>query len=159
MRADRHGENRLVGYFTPDGESPSVDDLRKHLRASLPDYMIPTAWAPLDSFPMNNDGWKINRAALPEPPDSAGDRDIAAPRTPIEMEVARCVTDVLGLARIGADENFFDVGGNSLQALRIVSRLNKTFDIRISVRLLYGTATLAGVAAAINELIEAKAHA
>jgi amino acid adenylation domain-containing protein len=159
MRADRHGENRLVGYFTAAGEPPSTDDLRKHLGASLPDYMIPTAWVPLDAFPMNNDGWKINRTALPEPPDPASDREIAAPRTPIEMEVARCVTEVLALPRIGADENFFDVGGNSLQALRIVSRLNKTFDIRISVRLLYGTATLAGVAAAINELIEAKAHA
>jgi amino acid adenylation domain-containing protein len=158
MRADRHGENRLVGYFTSAGEPPRIDDLRKHLGTLLPDYMVPTAWVALDAFPMNNDGWKINRSALPEPADGSRDGDFARPRTPTEVKVARCFTEVLAVPQIGTDDSFFDIGGNSLQALRAVSRINKTFKIRISVRLLYGTATLGGIAAAIDELIEAKAH-
>jgi amino acid adenylation domain-containing protein len=159
MRRDQHGENRLVGYFTCVGETPPIDDLRKHLGTTLPDYMVPTAWVALDEFPMNNDGWKINRNALPEPADGDEDRHFAPPRTPTEVEVARCFSDVLSVQRIGAEDSFFDLGGNSLQALRVVSRINKTFKIRISVRLLYGTATLTGIAAAIEELVEAKAHA
>jgi amino acid adenylation domain-containing protein len=158
MRPDGHGENRLVGYFTSVGEPPRIDGLRRHLGTVLPDYMVPTAWVALDAFPMNNDGWKINRKALPEPVDEEDGRDFVAPRTATEVEVARCFTDVLGIQQVGADDSFFDLGGNSLQALLVVSRINKTFGIRISVRLLYGTATLVGIAAAIDELIEARAH-
>jgi acyl carrier protein len=156
MRPDRHGENRLVAYYTSVGE-PRIGDLRKHLGTSLPDYMVPTAWVALDAFPMNNDGWKINRKALPEPADEAEERDFAPPRTSTEVEAARCFTDVLGVRQIGAEDSFFDLGGNSLQALRVVSRINKSFEIRISVRQLYGTATLAGIAATIDELIQARA--
>lgn len=159
MRGDGHGENRLVGYFTSAGEPPRTDDLRKHLGTLLPDYMVPTAWVALDAFPMNNDGWKINRGALPEPAEETGDRDFARPRTPTEVKVAHCFSEVLVVPHIGTGDSFFDVGGNSLQALRAVSRINKMFNIRISVRLLYGTATLGGIAAAIDELIEEKAHA
>lgn len=156
MRPDRRGENRLVGYFTSVGQVPDIDDLRKHLAESLPDYMVPTAWVPLDKFPMNNDGWKINRNGLPEPADEDGDRDFTAPRTPTEEQVAAAFADVLALKQVGADDSFFDIGGNSLQALRVVSRINKTLKIRISVRLLYGNATVAAISTVVDELIEAK---
>ena len=159
MRPDRGGEHRLVGYFTADGEPPPIEDLRRHLATTLPDYMVPTAWVALDAFPMNNDGWKINRKALPEPAESEGVRDLARPRTATEVEVARCFSDVLGIDHVAVNDSFFNLGGNSLQALRVVSRINKTFGIRTSVRLLYGTATLGGIADAIDELIEAKADA
>ncbi|MFJ6217105.1 amino acid adenylation domain-containing protein [Streptomyces sp. NPDC092296] len=158
MRPDRQGENRLVGYYTSVAEPPSVEDLRRHLAESLPEYMVPTAWVALESFPMNNDGWKINRNALPEPADEGGGGDFLEPRTPTEAEVAAVFAQVLSLPRVGAEDSFFDVGGNSLQALRVVSRINKTFKIRISVRLLYGNATLSGISAVIDELIEAKAR-
>ncbi|OII69007.1 non-ribosomal peptide synthetase [Streptomyces sp. CC77] len=159
MRKDRQGENRLVAYYTSVDEPPAVDALRKHLGASLPDYMVPTAWMPLDKFPMNNDGWKINRNALPDPKDDDEGRAFVAPSTPTQEEVARAFAEVLSLPRVGADASFFDIGGNSLQALRVVSRINKHFKIRISVRLLYGNATVSGISAVIDERIEAKARA
>ena len=158
MRPDRQGENRLVGYFTSITEAPEPAELRRHLAESLPEYMVPTAWVALEAFPMNNDGWKINRNALPEPADEAGDRDFVAPRTPTEVEVARAFADVLSLPQVGAEDSFFDIGGNSLQALRVVSRINKAFKIRISVRLLYGNAKLSGISAVVDELLEAKAR-
>jgi len=158
MRPDRKGENRLVCYFTSANEAPEIDDLRKHLAESLPEYMVPTAWVVLDNFPMNNDGWKIDRNALPDPVDDDSDRDFVAPRTPTEADVAQCFVDVLSLSQAGTEDSFFDLGGNSLQALRVVSRINKAFKIRISVRLLYGNATVRGISAAIDELVEAKAN-
>ncbi|GAA2677515.1 MULTISPECIES: amino acid adenylation domain-containing protein [Actinosynnema] len=158
MRPDPRGENRLVGYFTSVGEAPPVEALREHLAASLPDYMVPTAWVALEKFPMNNDGWKINRNALPDPVEDGGDRDFNAPTTPTEVEVARCFAEVLGVERIGVDDSVFDIGGNSLQALRLVSRINKTFKIRITVRLLYGNATVGAISQTVDAMVEAKAN-
>ncbi|WP_042390690.1 non-ribosomal peptide synthetase [Streptacidiphilus melanogenes] len=156
MRPDRRGENRLVGYFTSVDEQPGTDELRSHLAESLPDYMVPTAWVALDAFPMNNDGWKINRKALPEPVESGDGREYLAPSTPTETEIAQIFAEVLGLPRVGADDSFFDIGGNSLQALRAVSRINKSFKIRISVRLLYGNAALNSISKVVDELVAAK---
>ncbi|WNI18863.1 non-ribosomal peptide synthetase [Actinacidiphila sp. ITFR-21] len=153
MRPDRQGENQLVGYYTSVGRVPAPEALRRHLAASLPDYMVPTAWVALDAFPMNNDGWKINRNALPEPAGD-DDRDYVAPRTATEETLAAAFAEVLSLNRVGADDSFFDIGGNSLQALRAVSRINKTFKIRVSVRLLYGNAKLSEISAVVDELIE-----
>ncbi|MDY7086570.1 MAG: amino acid adenylation domain-containing protein, partial [Actinomycetota bacterium] len=159
MRPDRRGENRLVGYYTSVGTQVPVDDLRKHLAESLPEYMVPTGWQPLEKFPMNNDGWKINRNALGDPVEDEAGRDLVAPSTATEVEVARCFAEVLGAGEVGAQDSLFDIGGNSLQALRVVSRLNKTFKIRISVRALYGNATVAAVAAAVDELVRKRDHA
>lgn len=163
MRPDRHGENRLIAYFTSAGEPPPVDELRRYLGESLPDYMVPTAWVALDEFPMNNDGWKVNRNALPAPADGAdGDADggavLAGPATATEKEVARCFAEVLDLARIGTQDSFFDRGGNSLQAMRIVSRLSKTFGIKLRVRQLYSNQTVASLSAAIDEMTGAAAR-
>jgi len=169
MRPDRHGENRLIAYFTSVGEPPPVGELRRYLGDSLPDYMVPAAWVALDAFPMNNDGWKVNRNALPAPADGAGDgaddgtdggagADLAAPATATEEKVARCPAEVLDLARIGTQDSFFDRGGNSLQAMRIVSRLSKTFGIRLRVRQLYSHQTVASLSAAIDELTGAMAR-
>ncbi|WP_418153351.1 non-ribosomal peptide synthetase [Actinoalloteichus caeruleus] len=159
MRPDPRGENRLVGYVTSVGEPPPVEALRDHLAESLPDYMVPTAWVTLDRFPMNNDGWKINRNALPDPVDEDGDRELTEPRTTTEIAVAKHFTEVLGVERIGVNDSIFDVGGNSLQALRLVSRINRTFGIRLTVRLLYGNATVGAISRTVDELVEAKANA
>ena len=158
MRPDRHGENRLIAYLTSVGEPPRVDELRKHLGESLPDYMVPAAWVNLESFPTTNDGWKVNRNALPAPADeAAGDAELTAPKTATEEEVARCFAEVLDLARIGTQDGFFDRGGNSLQALRAVSRLSKTFGVKLRVRLLYSNQTVTDLSAAIDDMIGARA--
>jgi acyl carrier protein len=156
MRPDRNGENRLIGYFTAVDQLPAIEDLRRHLADSLPEYMVPTAWVGLDKFPMNNDGWKINRNALPDPVDDGPGTHFLAPRTATEAEVSNSFSAVLSLPEVSADDSFFDLGGNSLQALRVVSRINKKFGIKFSVRLLYGKATVDAVSAAIDDLVEKK---
>jgi amino acid adenylation domain-containing protein len=156
MRRDRNGENRLVGYFTSVAEPPPAEELRRHLAETLPEYMVPTAWVPLDRFPMNNDGWKINRNGLPDPVDDEPASEFVEPRTPTEAEVSNCIAEVLSLPQVSRDDSFFDIGGNSLQALRVVSRINKTFKIKFSVRMLYGKATVDAISAAVDQLVEAK---
>lgn len=108
---------------------------------------------------MNNDGWKINRNALPDPADDDGGRKVAAPRTATEAAVADCFAEVLGVTEMDPEDRFFDVGGNSLQALRAVSRVDKRFGIRVSVRQLYGSATISGFAAAIDEVLRPRSDA
>ncbi|MEV8515380.1 amino acid adenylation domain-containing protein [Dactylosporangium sp. NPDC051484] len=158
LRPDRQGEDRLVGYWTtPAGQaSASPADLRTHLGTTLPDYMVPAAWVALQEFPLSG-GWKINRKALPEPAeaDDAGE-EFVGPRTPTEEAVAKIFAEVLSVPRIGADESFFGIGGNSLQAMRVVGRINKTFKVKISIRLLYGNATVAAISAAVDEKLSSK---
>ena len=158
MRPDRHGENRLIAYFTVAGNpAPRTDELRSYLGESLPDYMVPAAWVALDEFPTNNDGWKVNRGALPVPAEEAdGGADLAGWQSATEEQVARCFAEVLDITRIGAADSFFDLGGNSLQALRVVSRLAETFGVKLRVRLLYGNQTVTSLAAAIDSMVAAR---
>lgn len=157
MRPDKHGENRLVGYLTTEGDGVEVAELRRHLEASLPDYMMPTAWVFLDEFPLSS-GWKINHKALPEPVEDGSGGVYVAPRTPTEEAVARIFADVLSLDQVSAEDSFFWIGGDSLQAMRVVSRVNKAFGIKISIRLLYGNATVDAIATIIDEKVEEKAN-
>jgi amino acid adenylation domain-containing protein len=154
MRPDRHGENRLIAYLTSVGEPPRIEELRRYLGESLPDYMVPTAWVFLDDFPMNDDGWKVNHNALPAPADGAdAGADLTAPTTVTEEQVARCLAEVLDLARISTQDSFFDSGGNSLQLMRIVDRLSKTFGVKLSVQQFYSNQTVVSLSAAIDEMI------
>jgi amino acid adenylation domain-containing protein len=152
MRPDRQGDNRLIGYVTAaPGQVPDPVALQAHLAAQLPEYMVPAAWVVIDEFPLSS-GWKIDRKALPDPvEDDAAGGDYLAPRTPTEEKVAAIFAEVLGRERVGALDSFFDAGGNSLQAMRAVSRINKGFGIKISIRLLYGSTTVAAVSAAVDE--------
>jgi amino acid adenylation domain-containing protein len=152
MLPDRQGEDRLVGYVTPDGgDRPTPQDLRQHLADRLPEYMIPTAWMVLDEFPLIS-AWKINRKALPPPVEPEAADAYLAPRTATEQTIASIFAQILSLPRVGAEDSFFGIGGNSLQALRVVSRINKTFAVKTSIRMLYGTATVATIATAVDDL-------
>jgi amino acid adenylation domain-containing protein len=157
MRPDRQGENRLIGYVTSSGEtSPQPSMLREHLAAQLPEYMVPTAWVVLAEFPLSS-GWKIDRNRLPDPADDdAGAADYVAPRDVTEEKIAAIFAEVLGHAQVGAMDGFFALGGNSLQAMRAVSRINKAFGIKISIRLLYGSATLTEIGATVAEKIASR---
>ena len=118
--------------------------------------MIPTAWVVLEEFPLIA-GWKINRNALPDPVEAEASEDgYVPPRTPTEQTVADIFAEVLSLPRVGSEDSFFEVGGNSLQAMRAVSRINKGFGIKISIRTLYGNATVHAVSAAVEEKVSSK---
>ncbi|MFC8547559.1 amino acid adenylation domain-containing protein [Streptomyces sp. NPDC057273] len=153
------GEKQLVAYYTVLGDTPpTVAELREHLGSTMPEYMVPTGWVELTEFPLTP-ARKIDRAKLPAPVSGSGDgtAGFVAPVTATEEKVAEVFGAVLSMTQVGADGNFFELGGNSLQAMRVVSRLNKHFGVKVNVRSLYGGATVASVATAIDTLVESKA--
>ena len=126
-QTDARGENRLVAYVVPSGESAaSVNRLRAALDRHLPDYMFPSAFVFLDTMPVNANG-KIDRPNLPEPGPSRPDLDCAfvAPRDAIELHLVRLWEDLLGLRGIGIHDDFFALGGHSLLAARLVGQIEK----------------------------------
>lgn len=150
LTTDRYGEKQLTAYWTagPD-RTPDRAELTGHLAEQLPEYMIPTSWVGLEEFPLTT-ARKIDRKALPAPVDEEPARSTVPPSTPTEQAVAEIFGDVLALPEIGADTNFFDLGGNSLQAMRVVGRINKALAVKISIRMLYGSATVTEIAAGID---------
>ena len=124
VRDDPAGDKQLVGYarLVPDGPGVSVADLRQHLSQRLPAYMVPTHLLVLDTFPLTASG-KIDRTALPEPGPAESSGEPVAPRTLIEAVVTDMYATLLKIDRVGVDDSFFDLGGNSLQAMRLVTSL------------------------------------
>jgi len=139
--------DQLVGYVVArPGQTVDVDDLLDTAAKSLPAYMIPGAVVVLDAFPLNTSG-KLDRKALPEPTFRA--REFRTPTTPIEEIIAGVYAELLGLDRVGADDDYFALGGNSLLATRAVARLNESLDTNASVRDLFEAPTVSALAARI----------
>ncbi|WP_447002782.1 non-ribosomal peptide synthase/polyketide synthase [Saccharothrix isguenensis] len=134
--------NRLIGYVTGTPET----DPRDALSRTLPDYLVPSAVVVLDEFPVSPSG-KLDRRALPEPDLTAG--DFVAPRTDAERVVAEVLADVLGLDRVGATDDFFRLGGDSILSIRVTSRLRAAFGVQLSPRAVFEHPTVSGLAAAI----------
>ncbi len=123
VREDRPGLKRLVGYYVAKHEV-SVNDLRKHLASLLPDYMVPSAFVAVKELPRTPSG-KIDRKALPAPDVKRPELDVAfaAPQTSVQKTLANVWADLLGIDRVGIDDNFFDLGGNSLLSIQCVAQL------------------------------------
>ncbi|MBK7269280.1 MAG: amino acid adenylation domain-containing protein [Flavobacteriales bacterium] len=118
VREDRPGLKRLIGYYVAKHEV-SVNDLRKHLASLLPDYMVPSAFVAVKELPRTPSG-KIDRKALPAPDVKRPELDVAfaAPQTGVQKTLANVWADLLGIDRVGIDDNFFDLGGNSLLSIQ-----------------------------------------
>ncbi|HEX6371582.1 MAG TPA: amino acid adenylation domain-containing protein [Longimicrobium sp.] len=144
-REDTPGDTRLVAYVTPSGgERPVPGLLRQALAATLPAHMVPTEWVVLETLPLNPHG-KVDRRALPAPgPSGAAHR--TPPRTPAEELVADVWERVLG-ERPGVHDNFFDMGGHSLRATQVVSRIREAFGAELPLRVIFEAPTVAGLAA------------
>ncbi|PSK27914.1 non-ribosomal peptide synthase/polyketide synthase, partial [Nocardia seriolae] len=141
---------QLVAYVVPvPGQSVDPAELTRFAAEKLPSYMVPASITVLDAFPLNTSG-KLDRKALPEPVFSADAAGYRAPRTAAEEIVAGVFADVLGHERVGADDNFFDLGGNSLVATQVVARISAAFSTRLGVRALFETPTVAGLAARVE---------
>jgi amino acid adenylation domain-containing protein len=139
---------RLVAYFTCYGQpAPSVSELRSYLKEKLPDYMVPSAFVRLDTLPLTSNG-KVNRRLLPEPGSSRPELDnpFVAPGTLVEEKLASIWTEVLSLDQVGIHDNFFDLGGHSLAATRVVSQVIKQFQLEIPIQYFFHTPTVAGLA-------------
>ncbi|MDQ1592736.1 MAG: hypothetical protein QOG71_3363 [Pyrinomonadaceae bacterium] len=152
------GDRRIVAYFVHAGDTPAMPDaLRSFLRELLPEYMIPSAFVALPALPLTPNG-KLDRRALPapEPATVTGDGQGVGLLNPLEEVVAGIWAEVLGLERVGLRDNFFESGGHSLLALRVVSRLRSTLKIEVPVRELFDAPTVAGFAARVASLQRAK---
>ncbi|HVH12440.1 MAG TPA: amino acid adenylation domain-containing protein, partial [Longimicrobium sp.] len=150
-REDTPGDRRLVAYVVAGDDVPSAAELRARLRERLPDYMVPSAFVTLDALPRTGSG-KVDRGALPAPdaPTPAG--SFVAPRTPVEELLAGIFAEMLEAERVGVHDDFFDAGGHSLLAMRDVTRVQAAFGVEVSVRALFETPTVAGLAARVDAL-------
>lgn len=152
-REHARGEKRLTAYVVPATQpGPTVTALRKQLAEKLPQYMIPSVFVSLDALPVTGIG-KVNRQALPDPGQSRPSLDplFAMPRSPIEEVLVQIWADVLSLDRVGIHDNFFDLGGHSLTATRIVAQVIRYFQVEIPLRCLFESPTVSEMAAAITQ--------
>jgi amino acid adenylation domain-containing protein len=150
-RKDQQGDNVLAAYVVPASTNAvTVGDLRSYLATRLPAVMVPSGFVFLEALPLTPNG-KINRRALPEPDLARPElgSTFVPPRTPIESILAGIVGDVLGLTRVGCEDDFFELGGHSLLATRVISRISTAFRVDLPLRTLFETPTVAGLAAAI----------
>lgn len=146
------GDSRLIAYFVSGREiAPTVSDLRIYLRQKLTDYMIPSAFVRLEKIPLTTNG-KVDRAALPEPDDKRPSLSTpyVLPRNAIENDLVRIWEEVLDVRPIGIQDSFFDLGGHSLSATRVVSRIIKQFQLEIPLPLLFQSPTIADMAAVMT---------
>ncbi|MGY0560481.1 amino acid adenylation domain-containing protein [Luteimonas sp. A277] len=152
-REDVPGMTRLVAYVSAQDAAAPVDleQLRRHLVAQLPDYMVPVAFVQMDALPLSPNG-KLDRAQLPRPgrerPEWAG--PYAAPRTPVEAALCRIFAEVLDLEGLGRDDSFFDLGGSSLLVIRVLEAAHREGIGDVPATALFNSPTPATLAAEIT---------
>jgi amino acid adenylation domain-containing protein/non-ribosomal peptide synthase protein (TIGR01720 family) len=146
-REDQPGLRRLVGYVVPrDGQPVETPGLRSWLKGRLPDYMVPSAFVPLDRLPLTASG-KVDRRALPAPDVRAEQAEYVAPRTGAESVLAGVWAELLGAAQVGMADNFFELGGDSILSLQVVSRA-RAAGLTLTSKDIFLHQTIAGLSAA-----------
>lgn len=153
VREDLSGDKRLLAYVVPEEAPPNATELRRFLKQKLPEYMIPSAFVILDALPLTPGG-KVDRRALPMPGSERPDLEqaYAAPQTPTEETLAAYWSKVLGIQRVGIDDGFFALGGDSILAIRLVA-LAKEGGLAFSLQQLFQNQTVHKLARAIEASI------
>ncbi|MDQ0937556.1 non-ribosomal peptide synthase/polyketide synthase [Streptomyces turgidiscabies] len=156
LREDRPGDQRLVAYTVPAGDTaPGSAALTAQLRELLPDYMVPSAYVSLPELPVTPNG-KLDRRALPVPAraERSGGR---APRTPREELLRTLFAEVLAADEVGVDDSFFDLGGHSLLATRLISRIRTALGAEVSIQQVFESPSVAELARALEDTGRARA--
>ena len=163
-REDTLGEKRLVAYVVADQEAREDDsgnkkaglwisELREHLLGKLPEYMVPSAYVQLKRIPLTPNG-KIDRKSLPEPGKDIREQEYVGPRNATEETLCRLWQEVLRRECVGIHDNFFNIGGHSLLAVQVISRIKQAFTVEMPLSVLFVAPTVARMAehiAAMNE--------
>ncbi|MBE9033576.1 non-ribosomal peptide synthetase [aff. Roholtiella sp. LEGE 12411] len=140
----------IVAYIVSGQQSLTTSELRNFLKQKLPDYMIPSAIAILETLPLTPNG-KVDRRALPIPDiEQNREIDFVPPRTATEEAIANIIAAVLGLKQVGIHDNFFELGGHSLLATQVIARLQQTLNIELPLRSLLASPTVAGLSEALT---------
>ena len=149
-REDNVGEKQLVGYLVTEQTPNLLPNLRGYLKEKLPEYMVPSVFVMMDKFPLTPNG-KVDRRALPAPSQERPDLAVAmvAPSNAIERDLCQIWSQLLGIAPVGIDDNFFDLGGHSLFVARMMTQVEETFAIKLALSDLFSAPTVAGLAQAI----------
>ncbi len=146
------GDKRLIAYVVPREQASINGELREFLKQKLPQYMVPNSFVVLDSLPLTASG-KVDRHALPAPDDLSNRQDgqRSTPQTQVEKLLATIWTDLLEVSGIGINDNFFEVGGHSLLAVRLFAQIEKRFGKCLPLATLFQAPTIAQLAAILEE--------
>ena len=162
LQENAPGSQRLVAYLVPDSgfrnQHPElISELRSFLKHKLPDYMVPSAFVLLDALPLTPNG-KIDRLALSQRCDYVSDETaFTEPQTPTEEEIAEIWTALLGLDKVGTNQNFFDLGGHSLMATQLISRVRSCFGVELALCDFFAAPTIQNLAEQVESEILANA--
>jgi len=156
VRENLSGERYVVAYVTPCEQSaPSAEGLIAHLRALLPEHMVPNAFVVLDRLPLTPNG-KLDRRALPAPErDAYVSRQYESPRTDVEQILAETWQELLPVERIGRQDNFFELGGHSLLAMQVMVRIRSSLSIDVPISALFKFPTLDEFSAHVEDVRQA----
>ena len=149
-REDATGEKRLTAYVVTDETKPDVEELRKAMKTKVPDYMVPAAFVKMDSLPLTTNG-KVDRQALPAPDrkQNACSKQCAANLTQVERTLLKIWADVLQVDQVDVNDNFFDLGGDSILGTLILARAAQA-GVKISPRQLFEHQTVAALSNATS---------
>ncbi|MCP4260582.1 MAG: amino acid adenylation domain-containing protein, partial [Planctomycetes bacterium] len=153
VREDQPGDVRLVGYIVAKADMEvAVSDLRNHLKTKLPDYMVPQHFVELEELPLTPAG-KVDRKNLPPPDQTSAYRidEYVAPHDVLELQLTKLWEKTIGVSPISVTDNFFDIGGHSLLAVRLFSRIEKTIGAKLPLALLYQASTIEQLAVFLKE--------
>ena len=158
-RSDASGEVRLVAYVAAEGEMPAQEALRAFLHERLPEYMVPGVFVVLETLPLTPNG-KVDRRALPTPDfaQAGTGREYVPPRTPTEEALAAIWREVLGVERVGVHDPFPELGGHSLRATQVISRVREHFRAELPLRILFEEPTVEQLARRVDEARQAPAE-
>src|SRR6185369_5818988 len=158
LTRENRGEKYVVAYMVYEaGTSPSIGELRAWLNNRLPAYMVPSEYEVLENLPKTPNGkTDRNKLAQLDRTTSNRDRDFTPPRTAVEQTLSDIWADVLGVDRVGVLDNFFDVGGHSLAATKVLARIKNAFGLELPLRIVFEMATIEDLALGIEESLTRK---